>query len=91
LVEQPIRNRQVSGSSPLVGSSLFRSLEISSPQPAAHLLHELFLLPVAFVESSSKNMPFVVDIYQQVAFLGDLHRQLSSYPEGTKVRLKIAP
>jgi hypothetical protein len=26
LVEQPIRNRQVSGSSPLVGSSLFKEL-----------------------------------------------------------------
>ena len=47
LVEQPIRNRQVSGSSPLVGSILFKSLRISSLLPAAQLLHELFFLPVA--------------------------------------------
>jgi hypothetical protein len=39
LVEQPIRNRQVNGSSPFVGSILFRSLRISSPKPAAQLLH----------------------------------------------------
>jgi len=50
-----------------------------------------FAVPLAFAESSSKNKPFVVDIYQQVAFLGDLHKQLSSVPEGTKVRLKIVP
>jgi hypothetical protein len=50
-----------------------------------------FAVPLAFAESGSKNKPFVVDIYEQVAFLGDLHRQLSSVPEGTKVRLKIAP
>src|ERR1700733_11789018 len=47
LVEQPIRNRQVIGSSPIVGSILFKSLRISSPRPATHLVHELFLLPVA--------------------------------------------
>jgi hypothetical protein len=46
LVEQPIRNRQVSGSSPLVGSIL-QKLRNQSPQPAAHLLHKQFSLPVA--------------------------------------------
>jgi hypothetical protein len=50
-----------------------------------------FAVPLAFAESGSKNKAFVVDIYQQVAFLGDLHRQLSSIPEGAKVRLKIVP
>jgi Rhodanese-like domain len=39
LVEQPIRNRQVSGSSPLVGSILFRTLLISSPKTAAFSGH----------------------------------------------------
>src|SRR5437762_10381744 len=35
-----IRNRQVSGSSPLVGSIYFKSLTISLPRPATQLLHE---------------------------------------------------
>ena len=55
LVEQPIRNRQVSGSSPLVGSILFRSLRISSPRPAAQLLHELFL-PVSVYFAEHDNV-----------------------------------
>ena len=46
LVEQPIRNRQVIGSSPIVGSSLFRSLPISSPKPVAQVLHKQSLLPI---------------------------------------------
>ena len=47
LVEQPIRNRQVSGSSPLVGSILFRSLRISSRLPTVQLLYNLFCLPIS--------------------------------------------
>jgi hypothetical protein len=51
-----------------------------------------FAIPLDFVESGSKkNTSVVVDIYQQVAFLGDLHRQLSTVPNGTKVRLKVVP
>ena len=50
-----------------------------------------FAVPLAFAESGSKNESFIVDIYQQVGFLGDLHRLLSTIPEGTKVRLKVVP
>jgi hypothetical protein len=39
LVEQSIRNRQVIGSSPIVGSSLFNSLPTISSKSAAQLLH----------------------------------------------------
>ena len=38
LVEQPIRNRQVNGSSPFVGSIPFRSLRIRSLKPAAQAI-----------------------------------------------------
>jgi hypothetical protein len=42
LVEQPIRNRQVIGSSPIVGSIFKGSGRISSPKAAAPLLHKHF-------------------------------------------------
>ncbi|PYV55846.1 MAG: hypothetical protein DMG97_12035 [Acidobacteria bacterium] len=35
-----IRNRQVNGSSPFVGSRFFNNLAISSPKPAAQLLNK---------------------------------------------------
>jgi hypothetical protein len=50
-----------------------------------------FATPLVFAESRSNNKPFVVDIYEHVSFLGDLHRQLSATPDGTKVRLNVAP
>jgi hypothetical protein len=50
-----------------------------------------FAVPLAFAESASNNKPFVVDIYEQVGFSGDMHKQLSHLPEGTKVRLKVVP
>jgi hypothetical protein len=39
LVEQPIRNRQVTSSTLVVGSILFRSLQSSSPLPTVQLLY----------------------------------------------------
>ena len=36
-----------------------------------------FSVPLAFATSGSNNKPFLVDIYQQVAFSGDMHKQLS--------------
>jgi len=50
-----------------------------------------FAIPLAFVESATNNKPFVVDIYEQVGFSGDMHKQLSHLPKGTKVRLKVVP
>ena len=52
LVEQPIRNRQVSGSSPLVGSSFFRARSFS------RILHsELGKLSVEIPFSATLHLP----------------------------------
>ena len=48
-----------------------------------------FSLPLVFAESGSADSPCVADIYDHVGFLGDLHRQISTFPEGTKVRLTV--
>jgi hypothetical protein len=32
---------------------------------------------------------YVADLYEQVSFLGDLNRQISKLPDGTKVRLHV--
>ncbi len=49
-----------------------------------------FSPPLVFAESSSAK-PYVGDLYEYVAFLGDLHRQMAELPEGAKVRLQIEP
>ena len=49
-----------------------------------------FETPVVFAES--RGVPgnaYVADLYEQVAFLGDLHRQIADVPNGGKVRLKV--
>jgi len=51
-----------------------------------------FKLPVVFAESA--NVPdnaYVADLYEQVSFLGDLHRQIADTPDGGKVRLHVGP
>jgi hypothetical protein len=48
-----------------------------------------FSLPLIFAESGSSNTPYIVDIYECVAFLGDLNRQVSNLPDGSKVRLRV--
>jgi len=50
-----------------------------------------FSVPIAFAESRSSNTPYIADLYEYVSFLGDLNRQLSSLPDGAKVRLKVQP
>jgi hypothetical protein len=50
-----------------------------------------FTVPTVFAESGFANKPYVVDIYDHVAFLGDVHRQISTLPDGAKVRLKVQP
>jgi hypothetical protein len=47
-------------------------------------------MPVVFAESA--NVPdnaYVADLYEQVSFLGDLHRQIADNPDGAKVRLRV--
>jgi len=47
-----------------------------------------FSAPLVFAESGSPdNTPYVVDLYEHVSFLGDLHQQISDVPDGGKVRL----
>jgi hypothetical protein len=49
-----------------------------------------FKTPVVFAESANvHDNAYVADLYEQVSFLGDLHRQISDVPDGAKVRLKI--
>ncbi len=49
-----------------------------------------FKTPVVFAESRSvPNNAYVADLYEQVSFLGDLHRQIADVPDGGKVRLKV--
>jgi hypothetical protein len=51
-----------------------------------------FSVPLVFAQGGSpNNTPYVVDLYEHVSFLGDLHRQISDVPDGGKVRLVIAP
>jgi hypothetical protein len=51
-----------------------------------------FKSPVVFAESANvPNNAYVADLYEQVSFLGDLHRQIADSPDGGKVRFKIGP
>ena len=49
-----------------------------------------FKVPVVFAESANEpNDAYVADLYEQVSFLGDLHRQIAHTPDGAKVRLNV--
>jgi hypothetical protein len=48
-----------------------------------------FAVPAVFAEGGTPDTAFVVDIYEHVSFLGDLHQQLSTSPDGSKVRLRV--
>lgn len=49
-----------------------------------------FKTPVVFAESRSvPDNAYVADVYEQVSFLGNLHRQIADIPNGGKVRLRI--
>ena len=48
-----------------------------------------FATPLVFAESGVANNPYVADIYDHVGFLGDLHRQLATLPDGAKVKLRV--
>jgi hypothetical protein len=50
-----------------------------------------FPIPLVFAEADSSNTPYIVDVYECVSFLGDLNRQISSLPDGSKVRLRVQP
>ena len=49
-----------------------------------------FKMPIVFAESVNVGEnAYVADLYEQVSFLGDLHRQIADTPNGTKVRLRV--
>ena len=48
-----------------------------------------FSVPLAFAESGSPDTPYIVDLYENVSFLGELNRQIKDLPDGTKVRLRV--
>ena len=48
-----------------------------------------FSVPLIFAESGSPDAPYLVDLYEHLSFLGDLNRQISSLPDGAKVRLRV--
>jgi len=49
-----------------------------------------FKIPIVFSQSGDvQDNAYVADLYEQVSFLGDIHRQIASLPDGSKVRLRI--
>jgi len=48
-----------------------------------------FSIPLVFKESANVSKPYVVDLYELVSFLGDLGQQLTRYPDGSRVHLKL--
>jgi hypothetical protein len=48
-----------------------------------------FSVPLVLAESGSPDTPYVADLYEHISFLGDLNRQISSLPDGAKVRLQV--
>jgi hypothetical protein len=47
-----------------------------------------FKIPIVFAEGGGPNNAFVGSLYEQLSFLGDLNRQLSQLPDGSKVQLR---
>ena len=50
-----------------------------------------FGVPAVFAEGGTPDTAFIADIYEHVSFLGSLHRQIATSPDGTKVRLRVSP
>jgi hypothetical protein len=49
-----------------------------------------FKIPLVFTQSKdAPDNAYVADLYEQVSFLGDLHRQIANAPDGTQVRLRL--
>lgn len=48
-----------------------------------------FKTPLVFAEGGTPNSAYVADLYEYVSFLGEVHRQISQLPDGSKVRLEF--
>ena len=50
-----------------------------------------FSVPAVFREGGKVETAYVADLYDYVSFLGDLHRQISELPDGSRVQLQVNP
>ena len=50
-----------------------------------------FGVPAVFDEGGTPDTAFIADIYEHISFLGDLHQQIATLPDGSKVRLRVGP
>lgn len=50
-----------------------------------------FSIPIVFAEAGFHGDAYVADIYDYLGFLGDIHRQISTMPDGTQVKLRLQP
>lgn len=48
-----------------------------------------FKIPLMFAESGKPGNAYVADLYDYVSFLGNIHRQISQLPDGSKVKLVV--
>jgi len=50
-----------------------------------------FSIPTVFAKSGTSNKPYIADVYEYISFLGNLHRQIASVPDGAKVEIRVVP
>ena len=48
-----------------------------------------FSTPVVFAQGGGLDSAYIADLYEHVAFLGDIHQQIAGLPDGAKVRLVV--
>jgi hypothetical protein len=48
-----------------------------------------FKIPLVFAESGTPNNAYLADLHEYVSFLGEVHRQISELPPGSKVRFEF--
>jgi hypothetical protein len=49
-----------------------------------------YATPLIFAESGCASNACIADLYDHIGFLGDLHRDISTLPDGTKVKLRVS-
>jgi hypothetical protein len=50
-----------------------------------------FYPPVVSAECDGLSSAYVTDLYDNVGWLGDMHRQIAKLPDGAKVRILVQP
>jgi hypothetical protein len=50
-----------------------------------------FSVPAVLAQGGTPAMAYVADLHDYVAFLGDLHRQIATMPDGSQVQLRVNP